>query len=149
MFEAMRELTATDVMQTPVVTVFPDTPLVFALQRITEYGITSLPVVDDSRHCIGILSVTDLREFANRREPNSRHWRLRGRNLASATVADVMTRRVVGVRPGTTLRAVAQTMRQLALKHVPVLGASREIRGIISTSDYEPDPADHDLAAST
>ncbi len=45
-----------DVMQTSVVSVHADTPLYDAIQLIDRRRLRGLPVVDDKRHCLGLLN---------------------------------------------------------------------------------------------
>jgi CBS domain-containing protein len=50
----------TDVMRSPVVTIAPDANLSAAAERMTEERIGCLPVTEDGKHVIGILTETDL-----------------------------------------------------------------------------------------
>jgi CBS-domain-containing membrane protein len=47
-------------MTSPVVTVTPDTSLRDAAAALVEHGINAMPVVDDGRRLVGIVSEADL-----------------------------------------------------------------------------------------
>jgi CBS domain-containing protein len=51
-------------MNTSLSTVSPDTPLREALQRMLRHKFGCLPVVDEERHLVGILTEADLVRFA-------------------------------------------------------------------------------------
>ena len=49
-----------DVMHTPVVSIAPDAPLSLAVKQMMKDHIGCLPVMEDGKHVIGILTETDL-----------------------------------------------------------------------------------------
>ncbi|MCC7000470.1 MAG: CBS domain-containing protein [Deltaproteobacteria bacterium] len=51
------------------------------------------------------------------------------------TVEDVMTRRPTAVLESAPLRAAAATMRELDVRHLPVLTADHELAGMLSDRD--------------
>ncbi len=57
-----------DVMETTVVTAQSEEPIFHALSRIRENSMRSLPVVDGSGHCIGLLSTYKLTNYLLSRE---------------------------------------------------------------------------------
>lgn len=132
---AIKELTLADVMQTAVRTISADATLLDASEKIAARHVTALPVMNEHGRCIGILSATDLQQFADRADPHSPHYHLRDRDTATTQVGELMTRRVVSVRIGTPLSEVAQTFSRLGLHHVPVLGETDNLEGIVSLSD--------------
>ena len=69
---------ARDIMTSPVITVTPAVPLRGAAALMVSHGFTALPVVDDDKRLVGIITEADL---------------VRGRYLeeAGTVVADVMT----------------------------------------------------------
>lgn len=52
--------TARDVMQTSVLTVSPESPLLAVQQLFLEEGIGGAPVVDEAGQVVGVISTTDL-----------------------------------------------------------------------------------------
>lgn len=52
--------TAAEVMSTPVITIDPDATVTMAAKLLARHGIKRLPVVDDQRRLVGIVSRADL-----------------------------------------------------------------------------------------
>jgi CBS domain-containing protein len=69
-----------------------------------------------------------------------------GRDPAATLVADVMTARIVSVRPEDTLELVESTMRRERIRHVVVVGEGAGVAGIVSIGDVAARRAveDHD-----
>lgn len=137
---------ALDIMSTPVLTVGADTPVRQLAQLLASRGISAVPVVKDER-LIGIVSEADLlyrheigTDCAFREDP----WWLQLFRASNATdayvrthavrVADIMTRDVVAVAPGTELAEVAALLEKHDVKRVPVVEDGRVV-GIVSRSD--------------
>ena len=59
------KLTAADVMTRDVVTVFPYTSLRYVAKLLAERKISGVPVVDDDRHVVGIVSDNDLLQWSD------------------------------------------------------------------------------------
>jgi CBS domain-containing protein len=147
-------LRARDFMQTDLITVTPETPLLDIHRMFVEEEIHGAPVVDDEGAVIGVVSTLDLlRVVRDEFEPGagtaatyfSDHraytWldsasgasELEAR-LGNVTAADVMTRELVTVGPDTPVAEVAQTMRVQRIHRVLVV-RDRELQGVITTFD--------------
>ena len=133
----LEEVTASDIMQRNVVRVLPGDSLREASEMLFEHNVSAMPVIDSNGNCLGILSLTDLVEFARRATPGSPLARLRGRTLSNTSVSELMTTRVVSVRENTSLTGVRQTLKRLGLNHVPVVNDDGRLTGVISSSDIE------------
>lgn len=137
---------AQDVMTTSVATVGAGAPVQEAARLMLERRISALPVLDDRDRVVGIVSEGDLVRRTELGTGAARSWWLRllavpAENAAAdylkthgVTVADVMTRPVVGVRRTTPLREVARLLEKHRIKRVPVLEAGRLV-GIVSRAD--------------
>jgi CBS domain-containing protein len=157
-------LRARDVMQTDLLTVTPETPLLDIHRMFVEEEIHGAPVVDDEGAVVGVVSTLDLlRVVRDEFEPGasaattyfsdhrSYTWtdsaagtsELEAR-LGNVTAADVMTRELVSVGPDTPVAEVAQTMRTQRIHRVLVV-RDRELQGVITTFDllraFVPEPA--------
>lgn len=62
------------------------------------------------------------------------------------TVADIMTREVVTVTPGASLRDAAMAMLRHGVSGLPVVDADGALVGIVSEADFVAQEAVHDLA---
>jgi CBS domain-containing protein len=146
-------LTARDLMETQVVTVAPEEPLVRVRQLFLEEDIRAAPVVDDEQRVLGVISATDLLRAANEDEEEAREgasyfrddvelsaWSLADlaehfeARLGEHTVAEYMTDGVVSVPPDASPAAIARSLRANRVHHVLVVEQG-VLRGILSTFD--------------
>lgn len=116
-----RPLLAADVMTGPVKSVLADLPVREAERLMLRYGHSGLPVVDESGHLLGIISLRDA-------EKARRH------GLMHAPVKGMMIRKVYTVTPETPLDAIQALMIERDIGRVPVV-AEGNLVGIISRSD--------------
>jgi len=140
-------------MQTDLLTVTPDTPLLDIHRMFVEEEIHGCPVVDDDGGVIGVVSTLDLLRFVRDEiDPgagaatayfsgdHSYAWtesaaagELEAR-LGNVTAGDVMTRELVTVTPDTPVADVAAIMRTQRIHRVLVV-RGRELQGVITTFD--------------
>jgi CBS domain-containing protein len=106
-----------------VVTVRPDASIRQALSLLAEHNIGALVVVDDRVHPVGILSERDVVREAARNEA-----------VFVVQVSGLMTRNVILGVPQDDLVAVASTMTEHRIRHLPVVDGGRLV-GIISIGD--------------
>ena len=136
---------ASDVMTHAVVTIAPEATLRDAIDRMIEYRISGLPVVDEDVGLVGIVTEGDLvrRAETGTEAPVHRFAELLLGPRPSAEayarshgrqVWDVMTRDVFTVNRDTPLADVVQLMEEHAIKRVPVV-AGRRVVGIVSRAD--------------
>lgn len=110
-------VTAEDIMTRDPITLAPDATVHDAAGLMADKRISGLPVVDDDRKVVGILSEFDL--IAR----------------SGATVGDVMTRQVTNVRVSATVDQVRAVFVANRLKRAPVLDQQGKLVGIISRAD--------------
>lgn len=152
-------MNAGDVMTRDVVTVTPDTPVAEIVRLLLGHGISGVPVVDDGRRVVGLVSEGDLLRRAELGTEKRRGgWKsfftgteaLAGDYVRShgAVARDVMTRNAVCVQADTPLADIADLMEDRNIKRVPVL-AGEVLVGLVSRSNLlralaslaEPGPA--------
>ena len=135
-------MNAGDVMTTGVVTVSADTPVGEIVGLLLRHGISAVPVLDKLGAVVGLVSEGDLLRRAELgTEKRVTGWRafftgtarLAGDYVRShgKVAADIMTREVVCVGPGTTLDAIAGLMEKHHIRRVPVV-QERRLVGIVS-----------------
>lgn len=133
-----------DVMTTEVLTVAEDTPFKDVVDLLVEHRISSVPVVDDERRLVGLVTEADLmskeafdlrhrRPLAIVAELISGTSRWSGK-ASGLTAGAVMTERVVTVGPAADVRAAARRMLELGVKRFPVVEDGRLV-GIVSRQD--------------
>ena len=134
---------AKDVMTTKVVAVTPEMPVNTIAALLLERHISAVPVIDEDRRILGIVSEGDLmrRDETARR----RSWWLAAfgepEKLAREFVKthgqrakDVMTRKVQVVTEETSIAAIAELLEKKGIKRVPVARDGRLV-GIVSRAD--------------
>jgi CBS-domain-containing membrane protein len=139
----MRKLKVEDVMTREVVTATPDTPFKELTRLLSEHRISGIPIVDEDRTLVGIVTEADLLWTEQEREPKRRRrfleWfidrkRLAGieRVAADLMARDLMTSDVVTVGPQTPLREAMVRLLQAGVKRLPVVDAEGMVVGIVS-----------------
>ncbi|MFQ5802557.1 MAG: CBS domain-containing protein [Candidatus Methylomirabilales bacterium] len=134
---------AKDIMTTKVVAVGPEMPVNAIAALLLERHISAVPVIDEDRRILGIVSEGDLmrRDETARR----RSWWLAAfaepEKLAREFVKthgqrakDVMTRNVVTVTEETAIAVIAEFLEKKGIKRVPVARDGRLV-GIVSRAD--------------
>lgn len=107
-----------------VLAVAPQTPVAEAVRILAEKRIGALVISSDGRRAEGILSERDIvRELA-----------VRGGEILTQPVAELMTRRLVTCTPGDSARHVVEKMTAGRFRHMPVLEGG-EMIGLISIGD--------------
>ncbi|MCW2717163.1 MAG: hypothetical protein JWR81_985 [Pseudonocardia sp.] len=124
-----------DVMTRPVVTVGPDTPVRAAAAVLTGRGFTALPVVDTSGELVGIVTEADLLRDRLHHDARSPQLQDELTRTVPMRVAAVMTTAVVTAVPWTDLADVAEEMRRLGIRSVPVVDGGEGLVGIVSRRD--------------
>ncbi|WP_206813044.1 CBS domain-containing protein [Paradesulfitobacterium ferrireducens] len=116
-----RPYMAGDMMSFPVKAVAAETKLADVEQILLKYGHTGVPVVDQERKVIGIISRRDV-------EKALQH------GLEHAPVKGFMTSDVISVHPSTPLEEIQRLMVQHDIGRVPVVDHGKVV-GIVSRSD--------------
>ena len=138
-----------DIMNTQVVTVRRDTSVNEIAKLMSERDISGIPVVDEARHVIGIITELDMIMRNTRLEmpafvqvldlariPLERpgHYRERLRHMLGTHAADLMTETVVTIGPEAEIEALAELMVKRRFNPVPVV-ENGVLVGIVSRAD--------------
>ena len=126
---------AREIMTHPVVTVHTDTPVQRAAKLLAQYGITSLPVVDEEDHVVGIVSEGDLIRDRMPHDPRSHVLPAPHEQPdPSRLVRQVMTETVVCVNHDADTADLAELMLVNNVRAVPIVDGSQLV-GIVSRRD--------------
>jgi len=106
-----------------VYTVRPEHTVREALAQLAARNVGALVVVDEAGRPIGIISERDIVRAAVRDE-----------QLFGRAVGQLMTRNLIVAAPEDDLRAVAHTMTERRIRHLPVVVGARLV-GIVSIGD--------------
>jgi len=136
---------AKDVMTRNVITIAPHAPILAALQLMQQHNISGLPVVDEKRNLVGIVTEGD---FLRRAETDTTRQRSRWLEflLGPGAVADdyvhthgrrvdeVMTSDVRTVADDAPLDVIVALMEKHRIKRIPVVRGG-ELVGIVSRAN--------------
>ncbi len=120
---------ASDVMQTDLITVSQDTPILEAMELIVENRITGLPVVAEDMKLTGIISEKDILKIAYQVIAGSYDP-----GPSTDKVKDFMTNDVITFRPHDNLADICQCFLDKPFRRVPVVEDGRLV-GLISRKD--------------
>ena len=108
---------------TDVYNISPDASVTDAVRMMNDRGVGALLVVADDRP-VGMFTERDvLRRVVDA-----------GREPSSTKVADVMTRELVTVRPGTTVQEAMGVVTEKRCRHLPVMDGET-LCGMVSIGD--------------
>ena len=138
-FPRRRHLTVLDVMTTEVITARPSDGFKDVAERLFDTRVSALPVIDENRKVLGVLSEADVlvKESA---DPGSGRRFGRGTRRdalkAHALVAgDAMTAPAITIHANETVVHAARVMHKLGLKHLPVVDSENHLMGMVSRHD--------------
>ena len=115
-----------EIMTSDVITTTPDIDVVYAFEKLMEYKISSLPVIDNEK-LVGIITATDVG-----------HNLILDKYELGTSVEEIMITDVVTVSPEDSLETAINVMKESAgsgiLNQLPVVEDGKLV-GIISDGD--------------
>lgn len=131
-----------DVMTGEVVCARLSTPYKELVRLMTERHVSAVPVVDDVRHVLGVVSESDLllkrgqpADVFQRSRLASRRRRVERLKARGGTAAELMSWPVVTVGPRASVTEAARLLRKHQIKRLPVTDPAGRLVGIVSHSD--------------
>jgi CBS domain-containing protein len=130
-----------DLMTIPARAVGPDAGFKEIVEIMDRHGISALPVLDNQRHVLGVVSEADLLLKEERAELQEAHLfesssRRTARAKAKAGLAgELMTSPAVTAAESMPLREAARLLHEKGIKRLPVVDAEGRLVGIISRGD--------------
>ncbi len=128
-------------MTSEVKTISGDEPLKEAARVMVNAGISGLPVVDDERKVIGIITEADFvsaeadRSWGRQRRSLLANFLGEAEHPEAKTVADSMTKKPHTIDGSSTVTEAARKMTELRVKRLPVVTPDGTLSGIISRAD--------------
>jgi CBS domain-containing membrane protein len=120
------EVRCADIMSKDIVIAHPKMTPAQVWQLLTRHSLHALPVVNDSREVIGIVT---LRDLVTAPEGGAARVRKEG------TVRDIMTSRVHFARPEHTVVELVPLFSDEGFHHLPVVDERRRLLGMVTQSD--------------
>jgi CBS domain-containing protein len=114
-----------EIMTAPPITCSPQTSLSIAASHMADADCGILPVIDDRRKLVGVITDRDICLAVSRTN----------RNALNISVREVMTRKVVSVGPGDDMRRALALMRSARVRRVPVVDDAGCVVGLLSIDD--------------
>lgn len=130
--------TVKDVMTTQVVAVRSGATFKEMVAALRRYRVSAFPVIDEEEKVIGIVSEADLLAKEALTNPGVLAELLHRKDVRKAegqTARDLMTHRVVTVRPEDSVEHAAQLMHFLHVKRLPVIDGDGSLVGLVSRTD--------------
>ena len=123
----MLEKKVSQIMTTDIVTTTPEIDVVYAFEKLMEFKISSLPVVDNGK-LIGIITATDVG-----------HNLILDKYELGTKVEEIMIKDVITISPEDTLETAIKVMKESTqgtgiLNQLPVVDDGKLV-GIISDGD--------------
>ena len=131
------------VMTVHVVTVGRNADLNEAVQLLSEHKISGMPVIDDAKRVIGVISEADLLQLIGMKKDHT--FRDILRNILGKTgktkvtdggrVEDVMSSPALTIGPDEDVKKAALLLDDRRIKRLPVVDGKGQLMGIISRGD--------------
>lgn len=138
-----KDLTAKEIMTTPVYTVRPTDPLKRVVALLCMHHISGVPVVDGKGHLVGLISERDVLQAMYPNRPELRQKR-RGkplkalekgvRELGTLQAKDIMVREVITAPPDADPLRLASIMATRKIRRIPIV-EGKKLVGIVSQGD--------------
>ena len=139
--------TAKEIMTKDVITVSPDATVEELARILMEHRISGVPVVDDTKRMVGIITENDLIRkntrfhiptviniFDNYIVLGSGKAEEEIKKMAATSVGDICTENVVSIQEDTSLEEIATIMAEQHVHLLPVL-RDTELIGIVGKAD--------------
>jgi len=121
-------------MTKDVITGTPDMSMMKASKIMKEKGIARLPVVDEKGVLLGIVSDRDIKEASPSKATTLDMHELYYL-LSEIKLKDIMTKKVVTIRPGDTIERAAAVMLEHNIGGMPVVDEANKVVGVVTDSD--------------
>ncbi|MDA2804822.1 CBS domain-containing protein [Nocardiopsis suaedae] len=122
-----------DMMTTDVVCVQPGASMRTIALVLGRYAVSGVPVVDDAKHVLGVVSEGDL--LHKLADGDGRSATADRAKRSAVTAQRLMTAPAVTVRARAEIAEAARLMQEHRVKRLPVVSDSGELEGIVSRGD--------------
>ena len=122
-------------MTRKVITVDPGKAVFEAQEIMAANSIRHLPVIDENRHLIGIVTDRDIRSAVPYNFIKDSCRAERREEICSLTVKDIMTRDPISISPTYTIQDALLMIQKSNVGALPVVGDDGKLTGILSVRD--------------
>ena len=129
-----------DVMTRAVVSAYPGAPFKEIARALVRNRINAVPVLDERRRVVGVVSTSDLLARLAGGRPAPRGHRMSAhaedrRKRHAANAHDLMTHPAITVRTTTPIGEAARTMAHARVRSLPVVDHDGTLLGMVSRAD--------------
>ncbi len=137
-----------DIISSELICVTPDDTLRAALELMREHRISALPVIDDSKQCVGVISITDFLGITkdlsdeltalsrvSELDHNQMLERFEQANILLERVGDWMSLDPVTVEISNSIPQAAKIMLQNRVHRLIVVDSKQQLLGVASAMD--------------
>lgn len=133
-------ITVADVMRHDVVTAYEDALFKEIARALDRNGIDAVPVIDERRRVVGVVTASDLLARLARVRPVPRGHRLAAHGEARSkrhayTAHELMTAPAITVTPGTLIVAAARLAARSRVRNLPVVDPDGVLLGMVARGD--------------
>lgn len=126
-------LTAVSIMSRDLRTGHPEMPIAEAWLRLKQHRLKALPIVDEHRRLVGIITLVDLLKHFELQAPGSRLQHLK--YFRHKRLKHIMTTPVLSVSFATPLLELVTLLSDRGLHYMPVVDEHRQLAGMITQTD--------------
>ncbi|MFB0543396.1 MAG: CBS domain-containing protein [Candidatus Bathyarchaeia archaeon] len=109
-----------DIMITSIYTIHSEDRVALARLRMLRYGVGALPVVDEDRTLVGILTLRDVD--------------LAGPESLVLPVRELMTRNLVTRKKDALLGEIVDIMMETGIQRIPIVDEEKKLIGLVTQS---------------
>jgi CBS domain-containing protein len=132
-------MTVADVMTRDVVCAYPGAQFKEIAQALHRNGINAVPVIDEDRHVVGVVTASDLLARVGRTRPLPRGHRPghqdKRHKVHAATARDLMTSPAITTTPGTSIADAARLFGRHRVRSLPVVDRHGSLVAMLSRAD--------------
>lgn len=139
-----KSVTAKDLMTRDVISVNSEMPLADVAEILNKNNITGVPVVDENRKVVGIISEKDFIFYMGVEKEKTfmgvvarclKNTGCIAVTLRKQTAKDIMTSPVINVSEDTSLSEIADLLAQNGINRAPVTNSDNILTGIVTRTD--------------
>jgi CBS domain-containing protein len=132
-------MTVADVMTRSVVCAYPAAQFKEIAEALHRNGINTVPVLDEDRHVVGVVTASDLLARVGYARPLPRGHRPghqdKRHKVHAATAHELMTSPAITITPGASIADAAHLLSRYRVRSLPVVDRHGALAGMVSRAD--------------
>ncbi|MDO9574371.1 MAG: CBS domain-containing protein [Candidatus Contubernalis sp.] len=138
------DISAADIMCTEVISIAPEASLEETVKILAKNHVSGLPVVDQDNKVVGIISERNVIDFSSKLNVValvgfsgwvSPQADVSFEAFSRTKVEDLMSRKVVTAKSGTSGEEIARLMKNRKINRIPIVDENGKLIGIVTRGD--------------